>query len=308
MSSKLSWVFAVVLALAFHLDSAVSHPLLKLWWIPMVICYLILQLGIVQQVSLSERTRLWICITSGLFALYFVLYFNDSATIYLFGSWSLITMAIIFYQTEMSRSSRRPFAVIAMLVAVSLLLLPVGINRITIKLPSLSGQTHFTVFSDLNSRTIPSAHLHQRIVNYEELELQLSAKYYPGDKEKAPLLELRNDQNGVKFVLQDVSYRHVLGLFRKTFYSVDPMDMNQLTPLTESDEADISYPGNGGIRIENLAIDDAVWLQLPGIPKDAIAGKDKAAIVATRLLFWLLIFAIIFGWRPRKSATGQVRS
>ena len=270
MSFKLSWIFAVVLALAFYLDSSISHPLLKFWWFPIVICYLVLQLGIVQQVSLSERTRLWISISSGLFALYFVLYFNDSATVYLFGSWSLITMAIIFYQSEIPRPSSRPFTVIAALVAISLLLLPVGINRISIKLPSLSGQTHFTVFSELNSGTIPSAHLNQRIVNYEELEFQLSAKYYPGDKAKAPLLQLRNDQDGVKFVLQEVHYRHVLGLFRKTFFSVDPMDMNQLTPLAESDEADISYPGNGGIRIENLPIDGKVWLHLPGIPEGSI--------------------------------------
>jgi hypothetical protein len=305
MSFKLSWIFAVLLALAFYLDSSISHPLLKFWWFPIVIGYLVLQLVIVQQVSLPERTRLWISTASGLFALYFVLYFNDSATVYLFGSWSLITMAIVFYQSETPRTSGRPFTVITALVAISLLLLPVGINRISIKLPSLSNQTHFTVFSERNSSTIPTAHLHQRIVSYEELEFQLSAKYYPGDKENAPLLQLRNDQDGVKFVLQDVRYRHVLGLFRKTFYSVDSMDMNQLTPLAESDDADISYPENGGIRIESLAIGDKVWLQLPKIPEGSIARKDKAMIVVARMLFWLLLVAIIVGWRPRKLTTGK---
>ena len=212
----------------------------------------------------------------------------------------LTTTSTKLYLCRSTENSKKPFLIIGALVSLSLLLLPVGINMVSVKLPDLSGMTHFTIYNDLDDHPIPAAHFYQSRVNFEEQWINLSSKYFPEKNTAAPLLELRNDQEGVKFFIENIKYRHSLGLFDKTLYDINARNIQKITPHPASDTTIITHPKLGGIIIEGLAIDNKIWLQLPRIPEGSISTSDKATIITMRLLFWLLVIAAVAVWRPRQ--------
>jgi hypothetical protein len=237
-------------------------------------------------------------IVSGLAALVFILLFNDTTSAYLFGAWMLIGLVAWHYFFAVAGTSYKSLILVSVVSALALLLLPVGVNRITLKLPSLSGQTHFSLHQEIDDAPVASAHYYQRIVEYEELEIHLASQYYPMQADNAPWLQIRDDQEGVIFVIQDVIYEHVLGLFILSLHKIDETGMDSLVLDPASDPVTFFYPNNGGTRIEDLKIGGRAWIKLPAIPDDTIGAREIAIVLVVRLLFWLLICLTIIGWRP----------
>ena len=237
-------------------------------------------------------------IVSGLAALVFILLFNDTTSAYLFGAWMLIGLVAWHYFFAVAGTSHKSLILVSVVSALALLLLPVGVNRITLKLPSLSGQTHFSLHQEIDDAPVASAHYYQRIVEYEELEIHLASQYYPMQADNAPWLQIRDDQEGVIFVIQDVIYEHVLGLFTLSLHKVDEFGMNSLVLDPASDPVTFFYPHNGGTRIEDLKIGGQAWIKMPAIPDSAIGTRETTLVLGVRLLFWILISLTIIGWRP----------
>ena len=225
-------------------------------------------------------------------------FLNNTGTAFFLASWILILYlsAGLFRIAEHGKNEKW---IIAGLVSAALLLQPVDINRISIKLPSLSPQAHFTIYQDTKDTPVLSSHYYQRPRSDKEIEIPLSAEYQPTPNQSAPLLKITSDQDRIIYVLQDVQYSHALGLFKKTLLKVGEANMSNLKPLPSSDTADVSYPEIGGMRIENLWQNESIWIQLPQMPQTGISLKDKATIKAVRLLLWFFIFWVAVSWRPR---------
>lgn len=194
--------------------------------------------------------------------------------------------------------------VVSVVAVFALLLLPVGVNRITLQFPSLSGQTHFSLHQEIGDSPISSSHYYQRIANHEEQLIHIASEYYPSDSEHAPWLLIRDDQEKVIFVIQDIFYEHVLGLFKLSLYKIGETNMNKLILDPASDPVTFFYPENGGTRLENLKIGEEVWITLPKIPDGAIGTKEKGIVLLVRIVFWLLISLTIISWRPTRIQSG----
>ena len=295
------WLTIILLAVAFHFDNNINHTIFRFWWIPIIAGFVYLQIRIVNDIACSAKSKQIFNGVSIIAVLLFVLLFNETATLFLCGIWMLITTATKLYLCRSAENSKKPFLTIGALISLSLLLLPVGVNMVSVKLPDLSGMTHFTIYNDFDDHPISAAHFYQRQVNFEEQWVNLSSTYFPEKNTDTLLLELRNDQDGVKFFIENIKYRHSLGLFDKTLYDIGAKNMHKITPHPASDATTITRPELGGIIVEDLAIDNRIWLQLPGISENSISNSDKIIIITMRLLFWLLVMTAVAVWRPRQS-------
>jgi hypothetical protein len=295
----------LVLAVAFYTDTAISHPFLQFWWLPLLAGFWFSMTRINRSSTAPLLPKIIVTIGSGLSGLAFILLFNDTATAFLFFSWLLVALAGWFYTYPTRDNERKSMLVVSLVAALALLLLPVGVNRVTLQLPSLSGQTHFSLHQETGGSPISSAHYYQRIANHEEQIIHLASQYYPPGSKNAPLLEIRDDQEDVGFVIQDVFYEHVLGLFKLSLYKIGEANMSSLVLDPASDPVTFSYPENGGTRIEDVRIGDQVWIALPGIPADAIGPKETTIVLLVRILFWLLIGLTVTLWRPIRAISEE---
>lgn len=294
---KLPAAFAIIIALTFIFGRSHNGLLEFIWWLPLVASLFVLQLRIASETKLSNFTKQTLILSSGFISWLSVVVFNHTGTVFFIGGWLLILYYYVVFMSG-NEPNKTTSQLLFGLVALALLLLPVDINRISIKLPSLSPLAYFSIHQVQGDQPILSSHYYQRLPSYEEMEVLLSAKYHPRNSSSAPLLKITSDQDGIVYVLQDIQYRHTLGLFKKTFFSVGEKNMSNLTVLPDSDPADIDYPEIGGMRIVNLWENETMWIQLPAMQDGALSFKDQSMVRLVRLLIWLFAFWVISSWRP----------
>jgi hypothetical protein len=309
MFSKIPIIPLLILTISLFINNDVTHGLLQFWWVPLVACLAFLHFRIIDHSRLSIGTLSIYCAISTLLTVIFVFVFNHTATIFLIGAWISITTALVMFtkihSTDINNEKpRQIFLTIGILISISLLLLPVGVNQVLIKIPSLSGKTHFSIHNSQDSYSVPSSHHYQKVLNYEEVKINLSDNYFPDDDVDAPLLKLRNDQDGVRFVIQDIQYRHTLGFFSKTLYRVGESKVRTLKTIVKDDTVEVSYPGKGGMLIEKLPIESSIWIALPKFSKESVKPSYYALIYIVRLIFWIFMLIVITTWCPKRDQKG----
>ena len=155
----------VVLGAMFIWDSNLHHSIFQVWWLPLAAAYFVfLQLVLSREYPCRYTVQGIVTVTLGL-ATICIFAFNDTVTTMLWGAWLLACGVIWKYLYHTGPPEPWPLRIIGLLVLASLLLLPVSVNRVSVILPGLSGQTHFTIQSKIGERTIPGAHHYQSIVN-----------------------------------------------------------------------------------------------------------------------------------------------
>ena len=294
-----------LLGLMFVWDNSVHHPVLQFWWVPLVLAYCVFLKRALSREYACRHAALGVVTGTLALGALCIFAFNDTVTALLWGAWLLALGLVWNYLFHAGPTESGRLRTIGLLVAVSLLLLPVSVNRVSIILPSLSGQTHFTLQPEPGRITIPGAHHYQSIVNYEEQRIQLSAQNYFTLDDNDMYLQLENDQDGVRFVIQDIIYEHAIGLFKLSILKLRDAGLREIPLHPQSDPVNMSHPPSGGIRLTDLAIGDRLWLTLPGTKPGLVTVQQHLGIVGVRLLFWLVLCWGLNLFRPRRTVTAE---
>ncbi|MGI9319027.1 MAG: hypothetical protein ACR2QW_17000, partial [bacterium] len=138
-------LIALALLIGFWQDNSIGSSLSLLWWIPIIVAYLYLCLN--SPIShLPPRLQYAVAGVSGVLILLSLYLFDDVLTVYLAGAIILFGLLVTRYLLDGDRSgSRRSQLAVVLLIAGSLLFLPVSVNRVVVKLPNLSAGTYLTL-------------------------------------------------------------------------------------------------------------------------------------------------------------------
>ena len=288
----------VLVGALFHWDNALDTSLLQFWWLPLLAAFFFFARCISNTGTHNLKASRVYIVAGFVVAAASIVLLNPFDTILLTGGWLLVSYAIWQYRSQSSPDSSRLTLKISVLISLSLVLLPISVNRVSIVLPSLSGQTHFTLVSEPDDRTIPGAHHYQSLVSYGEQRIRLSANNYFAHQSSPMLLQLSNDQDGVRFVIQDIIYEHAIGLFKLSIRKIRDDALLAVTLHPDSDPVNMTRPSPSGIMLTELAIDDKLWLMLPPLPPDAVSTSQHAGIIGARLLFWMILVWTITALSP----------
>ena len=298
-------ILAIILALLqaafFYSENEIQHAVYQFWWLPIVVIYLAFALKWLQNEQGNRLAAIVIVIAAGLLPVILGWLFHDTMTTYLSGAWFLILAAIYFYLHSTERAEAvKYYRLTGALITISLILLPISINRISVKLPNLSADSYFAVYQSVDKKPIQSAHYFQRIDDHEDLKFYLVTQVYFEQPHEPPLLQLKIGREHIRILIQEIRYEYAVGFFKLSLFKMIGGELDQIKLAPESDPARFEVPPRIGAIIDQFKVGDTVWLQLPHMAEHEIELQQQAAVRVVRFLFWLLIWGAIIVWRPGK--------
>ena len=305
MNPILIAVAVICLCAGFWADNEIHSLLFRFWWLPLVAAYVI----VCRSRELESLTGQWRnAIVIGLVAaiLLGIYFFDDTLKVYISGVLLLFSYTLIRYLSPDQTDSKRLGAGLILLVALSMILLPVAINRIVVKLPNLSGGTTLTLIdSDFGKPGIDAEFFNQGDDHYE-LTVNLGSQIYVQQQHIAPLLEIDILRPDIVVRVLSISYQSRLGYLDIPLFELTG---NALMSVSVTDTANGNLAGLSMDRerllISQLVPDLTTRLQLPHMQGHFFSVVQQATLVAARLIIWLLICLVLFRWAPQRRE-GQI--
>ena len=293
MNVLVSLIFATAIAAGHWLESDLAMGAGWFWWGGLVAGYLLVCLW---QPAQLHRFRLPITGVSGLLLLGVVYFYDATMTIYLSGVILLFVWILTRWLDGSSLGRQRLIGVIV-LVSLSLLVLPVPINRITVKLPNLSAGTYLTIYASPEQEPGLDSVFFNRLDDHQELLAGLGTQIWFTQETAAPLLKIDILREKIVVRILSITYETRVAYLDLPLFSVEGEALLQLS------DSGLGQPFQHGMEknrllIENLAVDKPAWIQLPPMEAHSLSAKDHAVIVLVRLLVWLIVALALLKWTP----------
>lgn len=284
------WVGLASLALLviFLLDNSIDGPVAWIWLVPIVIGYTLFCFG-ASVAAISNPWRLFFVIASGLLMSLVVLIFNDTLTIYLCGVILLsFHLAAVYSRKGGLLTSNRFELIVILLVATSLLLLPVAINRVVVKLPNLSAGTYLTLYNDGDKSAGPGRQFFNRIDNHHELNVSLGSQLYFQQPHEPPRLRIDILRDKIVVRILSIRYDTRLAFLHLPLFNISGNSLESLKPVGVDATYRLQMEQNN-LLIDHLDTVSPAWVQLPHMDHHTVSIRDHVKVMLARLLVWLIV-------------------
>jgi len=290
--------FAAVLGVGFWLDNAILHPILQFWWLFLVAAYLLLCVQLPESRHRFILPSLIVTTTAAL-TLLSIWLLDDVMTIYVVGAVFLIASGVGNYAaaypgTAVNQVVNRPLVI---LIALTLVILPVSVNRILVKLPNLSAGTTLTLLENRNAVANLDARFYNRINDKLEIEVYLGSQFYVDQPHELPQLKIETGINKVVVRLLSISYEHRLAYVDLPLFELKEEGLLTLAPTDESAPIEMALD-RIFLLMTGFKVGDPILLQLPDMGDQEVSLGNRALIVLFRLLLWGMICFAITVWLP----------
>ena len=293
-------ILATVIGIGFWIDNEITHPIMQFWWLALPLACLV-SYRTLPEYGVTWIGRTSVAIISALLIILCLVALDDLMVIYLVGVICLVTCCTSDYMVGES-SDRGNASVVAVVIAVllTLLVLPVSVNRILVKLPNLSAGTTLTLSESRDQLPKLDARFYNSINDHLEIETYLGSQYYLGQDYQPPLLRIDTTIKKVVIRLLSISYQHRLAYVDLPLFEIEDEDFSRV------EIAENSGPARLGkdriyLLVDKMVPGESVWLQLPGIEGLKISLLDRALVVIFRWLFWGMLVLAILVWAPRRN-------
>jgi len=286
--------FAAVLGVGFWLDNAILHPILQFWWLFLVAAYLLLCVQLPESRHRFILPSLIVTTTAAL-TLLSIWLLDDVMTIYVVGAVFLIASGVGNYAaaypgTAVNQVVNRPLVI---LIALTLVILPVSVNRILVKLPNLSAGTTLTLLENRNAVANLDARFYNRINDKLEIEVYLGSQFYVDQPHELPQLKIETGINKVVVRLLSISYEHRLAYVDLPLFELKEEGLLTLAPTDESAPIEMALD-RIFLLMTGFKVGDPILLQLPDMGDQEVSLGNRALIVLFRLLLWgMICFALL---------------
>ena len=290
-------LIASLLVVGFWIDNEIISPISRLWWLPLIAAYAGLTMGS-RFALLPIPLRSSIAGGCGLLMLLTLTIFDDILTIYLCGATILFChLAAVFLVKNGSPPSARLMFVIIVLIAVSLFILPVSINRVVVKLPNLSAGTYLTLHESERASADLSAQFFNRIDDHHELTVDLGAQLYFQQPHQSPLLRIDIHRDKIVLRILSIRYDTRLAFLHLPLFEISGESLLSLQVIDKGAPIRLQLERQK-LLIDRLEVDNPGWVQLPHMDIHTISGKNHFLILLVRLIVWIIVCFGLISWAP----------
>ena len=222
-------------------------------------------------------------------------FYDATMTTYLSGS--VMLLMGLFGRRLGGESRGKTTFILAGAVALSLVWMPVPLNRVTVGLPNLSAGTYLTLQTTPDQEPLPDGRFFNRLDNHQELIVGLGTQIWVDYPHEPPLL--RVDILREKIVIRILSIRYE----SRIAYLDLPMGSIEGEALMQLKDSGLGEPfgkqmEKGRLLIDGLSVEGPAWIQLPDPSGLPISMAERTMVVLVRLLVWLIVAAGILLWSP----------
>ncbi|MEM7194973.1 MAG: hypothetical protein AAF402_08485 [Pseudomonadota bacterium] len=305
MPLLLTGIIVALQACWFLFESTVSVALFSWWWIPQVAAFALVGWLVSKSTAVSVTVKLIAIFCLGVAVLLIQWVFYDTMTLFLSGALILGFLVIAKHWIANDITAIRCFQLTVALISVSLVVLPVSINRITVKLPSLSADTRLELQAGVEAKPVQSGRHYQHVDSPGELKIYLSTQIYFQQPHDPPVLKVSIERERIVVVLQDIYYEYAVGFLKLSLRKIFGADLQSIKPAQGSDDFQMVIPPTGGLKLEQFKVGDSILLQLPNMADHKLSWKDRLIVPVGRLAFWLFAAFLIWHWRPQRPHGGR---
>ncbi len=292
--------FAAALGVGFWLDNAILHPILQFWWLLLVAAFLLLCIQLPESRHRFIQPPL-IVATTGVLALLSIWLLDDVMTIYVVGAIFVTAAGVGNYTatypgTGFNQVIDKPLMI---LIAITLVILPVSVNRILVKLPNLSAGTSITLLENKEAIADLDARFYNRINDKLEIEVYLGSQFYIDQPHEVPLLKIETGINKVVVRLLSISYEHRLAYVDLPLFELKEERLLDLQLVSDSAPVEMEID-RIFLLMSGFKVGDPVLLQLPHMDSHEVSLGNRLLIVVFRLLLWAIVCFSVVVWFPRE--------
>ena len=288
---------SLALLFIFFVDNSISGPLGWLWWIPLLIGYIWLCFG-ASFAAISNPWRTGFAVVAGLLMFLIVLIYEDTLTIYLCGAILLFFhLAARYFTKDGPITSGRYQSAMILLVVISLLFLPVSVNRVVVKLPNLSAGTYLTLYNYGDKRAGPGRQFFNRIDNHHELNVSLGSQLYFQQPHEPPRLRIDIIRDKIVVRILSIRYDTRLAFLYLPLFEISGDSLSVLESVDASAPYRLTMEQNN-LLIDRLETENPAWIQLPHMVHHTLSIEDHVKVLLTRLLVWLIVCFGLIRWAP----------
>jgi len=285
------------LVFVFLFDNTIVGPIGWLWWIPLVIGYIWL-CAKTSVLRLPPHWRSIVAFGCGFVMMLTALIYDDILKIYLCGVIILFGfLAARYLDPDSDISSSRFQITVMVLVTISLLVLPVSINRVVVKLPNLSAGTYLTLYDSSEKNTDLSAQFFNRIDDHHELTVSLGSHWYFQQPHQAPRLRIDILRENIVVRILLIRYDARLAFLYLPLFEISGDSLSVLETVENSAPYRLQMEQNN-LLIDRLEPDRPAWIQLPHMDDHTLSIWDHAKILLVRFLLWLMVCFGMISWAP----------
>ena len=290
-------LISLLLLIGYWLDNEILSPIFRLWWLPLIAAYV----GLSVRAKQSDLSKLWkylIAGGSGCLMLLTLFLFDDILTIYLSGGVVLFCHLTIEYLCNDTSPARdRSMLVTIVLVAISLTILPVSVNRVVVTLPNLSAGTYLTLHESEEDVADLSAQFFNRIDDHHELTVSLGSQWYFQQPHQAPRLRIDILRDKIVVRLISIRYDTRLAFLHLPLFEISGDSLKSLEAI-DGDASIRLHMERDKLLIDRLETDKPAWIQLPHMENHTLSSANYFLIWLVRLTLWLLICFGLISWSP----------
>jgi hypothetical protein len=285
------------LSLIFLIDSSIIGFVGWLWWIPLVIGYIWLCVKS-PVVHLSPHWRFIVAFGCGVMMMLIALVYDDILTIYLCGVTILFGfLAARYLDPDSVISSSRFQITVMVLVTISLLILPVSINRVIVKLPNLSAGTYLTLYDSIKKDADLSAQFFNRIDDHHELTVSLGSQWYFQQPHQAPRLRIDILREKIVVRILSIRYDARLAFLHLPLFEISGDSLSVLEAVEPGAPYRLQMEQNN-LLVDRLEPGKPAWIQLPHMDDHTLSVWDHAKVLLVRALLWLMVCFGMISWAP----------
>ena len=294
----------IILAIGFILD-AETGGYAQFWWVP--ILFILLTAAIWQPFQ-NLSTVLHLAVSGGItFTLLGIIVFlDDTMTIYLVGAILLFgLLGIRYYNGKIQKVLRKEIILVFLAIMLSLIWLPISINRVVVTLPNLSAGTYITIHKSMDDKPILDSRFYNYIDDHLRLPIHLGTQIYFQSPHDAPLLSIETLRERIVIRILSISYQYRLGFADLSFFEMDGEGLLALEQLNPNAAYRLQMDENA-LLIDNLNTEKPALVQLPHMDDHNISILEGLLVRAARVVFWCVIcFALIFLCPSRREESNE---
>lgn len=290
-------LISILLLIGFWLDNEIDSPIFRFWWLPLIAAYI----GLCVRPQLASMPIIWgflLGAGSGCMILVILVAFDDTLTVFLSGVVILFCHLALEYLGDNASSAPARFKFLTLvLVAISLLILPISVNRVVVILPNLSAGTYLKLHGPEEELADLSAQFFNRIDYHHELTVSLGSQWYFQHPHQAP--RLRIDILRDKIVVRIISIRYDtrLAFLHLPLFEISGQSLMLLQAVDKGAPIRLRMEGDN-LLIDRLTTDTPGWIQLPHMENHTLSSENHFLILLVRLAVWLLVCFGLIGWSP----------
>ena len=295
---------ALALVAAFLLNNAIPGQIGRYWWLPLLAAFIYLCLRPRCRL-LPPRHRATTILSSAAAIGFVVWYFDDTMAAFMVGAILLFVLLLAHHITgHKSPPQKKESAVILGLVGLSLIWLPISVNRIEVTLPNLSADTYLTLYQSSTDKPAMDARFYNRIDDHLQLTVGLGTQIYFDHPHPAPLLEIEILRQRIVVRIISISYQYRIAYLDMELLNLSGDALTQLQPARP--DADFRLQMEREVLlVDHLTTNQSARIQLPTLPQQRLPLGSQVLICLVRLMVWLIIgFAMIVLARATSDRSG----